>query len=386
MAAAAKSLAAGGAQAVRFIDIGANLSDAMFQGMYRGKRKHVSDWGAMLGRAAEAGVSHALVTGGSLEDSQQALHIARTGMPPVEPTMPSPDAAAPSGGGSGGGDGTSGPASGTGAGASVTADAAADGTLVASTGVELFSTVGIHPTRSGDWETYTPSSDGASADASDVPGPAGLLSRLLAIAKSGQADGKVVAIGECGLDYDRLDFASKEAQLKYFGQHLDMAESCKLPLFLHSRACGTDLADILRDNRERFPGGVVHSFDDTADVLRSYLDIPGLYIGVNGCSLKTEDNLSAVKQIPLDRLMIETDAPWCGVRPTHAGNSFVKTRWPEKKPDKWVEGSCVKGRSEPCHIVQVAEIVAAVHGVEVEEVARVTTANAEALFFPDRSS
>lgn len=68
-------------------------------------------------------------------------------------------------------------------------------------------------------------------------------------------------------------------------------------------------------------------------------------------SLKTEDNLFAVTTIPSDRLMIETDCPWCEVRPTHAAAKHVITSFPSVKKEKWQPDHMVKGRNEPCNIV-----------------------------------
>ena len=67
-------------------------------------------------------------------------------------------------------------------------------------------------------------------------------------------------------------------------------------------------------------------------------------------SLKTEDNLSVVKDVPSSSLMIETDAPWCDIRPTHAGHKHIKTCWPQVKKEKWVKEKMVKGRNEPANI------------------------------------
>ena len=82
------------------------------------------------------------------------------------------------------------------------------------------------------------------------------------------------------------------------------------------------------------------------------------YAGINGCSLKTEENLRVAAAIPENRLMIETDCPWCEIRPSHASRAHVKTILPAKDKKKHDEESLVKGRNEPCNLVQVLEAVA----------------------------
>ncbi len=76
-----------------------------------------------------------------------------------------------------------------------------------------------------------------------------------------------------------------------------------------------------------------------------------LYIGVNGCSLKSKENLDVVKKIPLDKILLETDAPYCDIRNTHASSSFVKTNFEKIKKEKMKKGLICKDRNEPCMIV-----------------------------------
>jgi len=81
-----------------------------------------------------------------------------------------------------------------------------------------------------------------------------------------------------------------------------------------------------------------------------------LYIGLNGCSLKTEENLQSVKTIPADRIMLETDAPWCDIRATHAGYSFITTKFEEKKEKKFEVGKLVKNRQEVRRAREIANM------------------------------
>lgn len=91
----------------------------------------------------------------------------------------------------------------------------------------------------------------------------------------------------------------------------------QLPLFLHSRAAHADfvrlLKSVLGEELERIgKGGLVHSFTGTVEEMRELVGL-GLHVGVNGCSMKTDENLEVVRAIPLDRLQIETDGPWVSI-------------------------------------------------------------------------
>lgn len=164
-----------------------------------------------------------------------------------------------------------------------------------------YATVGVHPCSAMTFDSH-PS------------GPHTLLSLIEILAQDSKTAGTATAFGEFGLDYDRLFHAPKETQLKYFEAQLEVAVRVQLPLFLHSRAAHGDfvrlLKKVLGEKLEKIEkGGLVHSFTGTVEEMQELVDL-GLHVGINGCSMKTEENLEVVKAIPLDRLQIETDGPW----------------------------------------------------------------------------
>lgn len=139
-----------------------------------------------------------------------------------------------------------------------------------------------------------------------------MLDELKSLALESKQAGYTVAFGEIGLDYDRLFMSPKEPQLKYFEAQLDLAVDVRLPLFLHSRAASEDFEKLLAPRLAKLPRrGLVHSFTGTMEEMNRMVAL-GLDVGVNGCSLKTEENMEVVKAIPLNRLQIETDGPWVG--------------------------------------------------------------------------
>lgn len=227
----------------------------------------------------------------------------------------------------------------------------------------LYTTVGVHPT-----ETKSMEND-----------EKGVLSQLLSLAESNKEH--IVAVGEFGLDYDRFQFSPKETQLKYFEAQFTISDKLGLPLFLHMRECASDLIEIIKRNRSRFSTGVVHSFTGTLEEAKELISLD-LYIGINGCSLKTAENLEVVRQLPVDKIMIETDAPWCEIRPTHESAKFLKTSFPSVKREKWVSTHCVKGRNEPCNIVNVLEVIAALKEMEKDVLAKIIFETTAKVFFP----
>lgn len=248
-----------------------------------------------------------------------------------------------------------------------------------------YCTVGCHPTQCEEF----------------AKDPDGYLAALDALvqAHSIHAGGCVAAVGEIGLDYDRLFFCGKETQRTYFTAQLEMAKRHRLPLFLHDRNTEGDFLELLRPHLADLVGGVVHSFTGTAEELQQYVEA-NLYIGINGCSLKTADNLAVVKALPLHRLMLETDAPWCEIKNTHASKQIltsaaaqctskkcvsdaILSTYPSCRKDKFKDGCMVKSRNEPCAIVQVLEVVHELRKDEVksmEELADIVLHNTQQLF------
>ena len=203
---------------------------------------------------------------------------------------------------------------------------------------ELFSTAGVHPHNASRF-------DARSGDA---------LTDLL----SGE---QVVAVGECGLDFHR-DFSPRDAQRHAFREQLEIAADTRLPVFLHQRDAHEDLLESLRPVRGRLCGGVAHCFTGTAQMARDYLDMD-LYIGITGwlCDERRGADLrDAVRHLPLDRVMIETDAP------------YLLPRDLAEKP---------RGRrNEPRFLPHVLHRLAAAMNRPADEVAEATRRNTERLF------
>eukprot|EP00594_Rhizosolenia_setigera_P004794 CAMPEP_0178940616 /NCGR_PEP_ID=MMETSP0789-20121207/913_1 /TAXON_ID=3005 /ORGANISM="Rhizosolenia setigera, Strain CCMP 1694" /LENGTH=329 /DNA_ID=CAMNT_0020619685 /DNA_START=153 /DNA_END=1142 /DNA_ORIENTATION=+ len=306
-----------------YVDIGANMLDSMYSGIYRDKPRHEGDLNEVLKRAWMANVDRVVITAGTVAESKEALKLARE----------LNDICVGSNSGNG--------------------------------KRRFFSTVGVHPTRCTEF----------------VENLQEQKEEMKKVILDGISDGTVISIGELGLDYARTQFCDIDTQKKGFLAQLDIADEIKeeqdLPLFLHNRETGSDLYDLLKENKDKFTRGVVHSFDDTLELANKFIqdEDMDLYIGLNGCSLKTESNLEVARQIPVEKMLIETDCPWCDVRKTHAGYNFVKTHFPTKTEKKFELGTAVKNRNEPCHIVQIAEIISGAKSMDLDEFATICRKN-----------
>ncbi|PYH48092.1 putative haloalkanoic acid dehalogenase [Aspergillus saccharolyticus JOP 1030-1] len=197
----------------------------------------------------------------------------------------------------------------------------------------------------------------------------------------------LVAFGEIGLDYVYLDRANKATQQRAFRAQLDIAVDLQLPLFLHVRGEGAcaDVVDILRPYLGRLPQtrkGLVHSFAGSAAEMRLLVGL-GFGVSVNGVSFRTEEGREMVREVPLEVLQLETDAPWCEVVEDEHTRQFLEGAKPlpaARKSNRFVEGLMVKGRNESCAMERVARVVAGLKGVEVEVVAEAAWRNSVAMF------
>lgn len=239
-------------------------------------------------------------------------------------------------------------------------------------------TVGVHPYHAGEAVA------GGEAYAEDL---ASTISKTLR-----EEPDAIGAFGELGLDYDHLDRASKLDQMATFTCQLDMIvfNGWELPLFLHCRAAFDDFITILGMYMDKLPlrAGLVHSFVGTAAQMQQLVSL-GLHVSVNGFSFRDRESLEMVRAIPLDKLQIETDAPWGEIQASsEVAKAYVKNAtewlWGAKKRGKWEEGSMVKERNESCTMERVAMVVAGLKGISVEEVAEHAWRNSTDMFFGSR--
>ena len=168
----------------------------------------------------------------------------------------------------------------------------------------------------------------------------------------------VVGIGETGLDR-YWDYAPLQVQTEFFARHIELSQRLDLPFVVHCREAEDEVVDQLKKGSEAGPlKGVMHSFCGRWETARACLDL-GLYISFAGMvTYKKNDALRSVAaQVPLDRILIETDSPYLSPEPVR------KIR-----------------RNEPAHIVHINACLAAVHGISAEQMAARTSENARQLF------
>ena len=183
--------------------------------------------------------------------------------------------------------------------------------------------------------------------------------------------------GNCPLSLFKKDLHASVRQRSCSGRFFYLMIACtgNLPMYLHSRNCCEDFYNIIKENRNKFNKGVVHSFTGNEDELNKYISL-NLFIGINGCSLKTKDNIEVVKKIPLDKLLIETDCPYCEIKSSSASFKLIDTVFKGKvKKDKMKKGLICKDRNEPCSIIQVLEVISKIKNVDKKELSDICYKN-----------
>lgn len=202
----------------------------------------------------------------------------------------------------------------------------------------LFATAGVHPHHAVDYD-----------DAVDT------LLRELA------RDPRVRAVGEAGLDYNR-NYSPRDVQLQVFERQLQIAVDLHKPVFLHQRDAHHDFIALLRRYRDKLPAAVVHCFTDSGDALRDYLALD-CHIGITGwiCDERRGTHLrELVREIPADRLMIETDSPYLLPRTVRPPPSHR--------------------RNEPMYLRHICEEIARDRGEDPQVTAANSTATADSFF------
>lgn len=360
----------------KYYDIGFNLTDDMFRGLYHGKKYHESDISNILTRAYQRNVKTVLVTGSSIEESREVIKLIQE--------------------------------------------------YQSKTPINLYHTIGVHPCCVNEFvqsevnsginnPTNNEEMNQQLFDNMDIDHVKGKLKELFELVQANidDSNNSLRAIGEIGLDYSRLHYSCKDLQKLLFEEQLKLScliKNDSIPLFLHMRNCGQDFIQILKkfiigflDTKDLFnlkslvheqdqnnsifykfnPNRkfVVHSFTDSLADLKDLLNLsPNCYIGMNGASFRETNNIECVKYIPLDRLLLETDAPWCEIKRTHEAWKYLSDRDKENKyklikkdklknisKEEW-DDYMIKGRNEPCTMENVAKVISNVKQLPLEKV------------------
>lgn len=203
----------------------------------------------------------------------------------------------------------------------------------------LFSTAGVHPHHASEFDNNT------------IP----VLRDLC-------ADESVVAVGECGLDYNR-NYSKPGEQRSAFEAQLQLACELKLPVFLHQRDAHDDFVSMVGEYRKDLAGAVAHCFTGSVDEALEYVAME-MYIGITGwiCDERRGSDLQrAVRDIPLEKIMLETDAPY--LLPRDLGHKPVHKR-----------------RNEPCFLPHICDATAKYIGVEHLRLAQLSLENTRRFF------
>lgn len=179
---------------------------------------------------------------------------------------------------------------------------------------------------------------------------------------------KVVAIGECGLDYHvyqkskysklKISEEQKKLQKQVFGKQIQLAKELDLPMIIHNREAQREILDVIDHfckSDGQYPKGVFHCISGSVNFLKKLLE-KGFYVGVDGNVTYSSEVQALVNEIPLDKMVLETDSPWLTPEPQRGL------------------------RNRPINVKIVAEFVAKQKRISIDQVAQVTSSNAQKLF------
>lgn len=166
----------------------------------------------------------------------------------------------------------------------------------------------------------------------------------------------VVAVGETGLDY-HYSSDTKDVQLQSFADHIKVANKVRKPLIIHTRSAQQDTLALLNQYYQHDTGAVLHCFTESLEMARAAIEM-GIYISISGIVTfnSAKELQETVQQIPLEKLLIETDSPWLAPAPYRGQEN------------------------QPMYVTRVGEFIADLKGISVEELAKATTDNFYRLF------
>lgn len=204
----------------------------------------------------------------------------------------------------------------------------------------IYGAVGVHPSDVDCLEDFEGGDDKA----------------ILEIERMAGSSKKTVAIGEIGLDY-HYDNTDKEMQKKWFAKQMELAHKLNMPIVVHSRDAAADTVNVMKENDAEGLGGVIHCYSYTKELAKTFLDM-GFYFGIGGViTFKNARKLvETVEYLPLDRIVLETDSPYLAPEP-YRGK-----------------------RNSSLYIPYVAEKIAEIKNISVDEVYAATWENAMKLY------
>ena len=309
----------------QYIDIGTNLNFDDFKGIYNGKQCHEPDLHRVIQRAENVGVTHIVLIATHLDDLKGNIEIINR--------------------------------------------------FKDQSSITFKTTIGFHPVRIN----QLIQNEHLDTEEKIAQRMNELITEMIAIGKKNLE--KLCAVGEIGLDYNGVSVENQQAQQQCFKQLAQLHHHFPhLPFLFHCRDAWDDFVALNEQLGYKGHKGVIHCFDGDDRQLEIVLK-QGWDIGVTCLSFLTDERIETMKKIPLERLHIETDSPFCDIKQNSAAFKFVNKkslglRLPKYKPD-----TQVMRRNEPCNIIDVATIVSKINQIDHFAIIQTVYKNSHNLFF-----